>query len=368
MRKGTTALGLVAFGGILWFNYTTHQLRIMPPTDELSKRPTPSVENELAYIPALSEAFLLKNAESLGYFERSAKASGCQIWTNSSSSEIYNDLQSYLKQLEDYNQRLQTFSLYNVTDVRHHLTDNTSNDICSQLRLDPNGLEGIFGQNQHLSKSIRSGFVEPLLPPMRHPKLCFERRKYLLNMEYMVHDFEHMCRRLKKHSRIVLIDMGAALDFRQRTQPAVYLTDIYAKFGLPFDHVFAYEKKPTDPETAYDLIPSKLRASYHWFNVGVESNTTSERNPFKMVKEHFVKDDLIVVKLDIDAHWIEVPLAEQLRDNADELGIDQFYFEHHCFLKELFPDWKRQAKGSIGESMELFSDLRKNGVAAHFWV
>lgn len=46
-------------------------------------------------------------------------------------------------------------------------------------------------------------------------------------------------------------------------------------------------------------------------------------------ENYFVKDDDLIV-----SQRIEVTLAVQLGDHADELGIDQCYFEHHCFLGE----------------------------------
>jgi len=76
------------------------------------------------------------------------------------------------------------------------------------------------------------------------------------------------------------------------------------------------------------------------------------------------------VKLDIDTPSIELPLVLQLLEDKDGVYskiIDQFYFEHHVHLGELKRNWKRKVNGTVGESLELFTNLRKRGIPAHFW-
>ena len=76
------------------------------------------------------------------------------------------------------------------------------------------------------------------------------------------------------------------------------------------------------------------------------------------------------MKLDIDTSSVEVPLALQLLEDKDGVYskiIDQFYFEHHVHLGELKNSWSRSMNGTVGESLELFSNLRKKGIPAHYW-
>jgi hypothetical protein len=75
-------------------------------------------------------------------------------------------------------------------------------------------------------------------------------------------DFATICRSLKPTSRNILVDMGASLNFHGNKTPAIYLTDMYAKFGLPFDHVYAFEITRIEPEKVYQKI-DKLMAAYH---------------------------------------------------------------------------------------------------------
>ena len=319
------------------------------------------------YTPSIMEQYVLDHADELGYndAQREKMGHGCPIWTDQSKSEIYQNLVTYRQELAEYNRLLRNFN-HSIKDLRHHLGD--ENDICSTLELHPNGLEGIFSKNS-LSYSPKSGYVEPLLPPMRDPDFCFNGRK-LLSMEYLVHDFAAMCRKLLPTSRTILVDMGASLDFHGSVgQPAIYLLHIFQKFGFHFDHVYAYEITQNEPSRVFELVPASLQAAYHWINVGVNPDPASPLNPLSMILDNYNEDDFIVVKLDIDTPSVEMPLANQLlNDPRFQNRVDSFYFEHHIFLKELESSWGGGVSGSIKDSLDLFHNLRRKGISAHSWV
>ena len=104
---------------------------------------------------------------------------------------------------------------------------------------------------------------------------------------------------------------------------------------------------------------------------GVTHEEGHRLNPLHSILSAFDEDDFIVVKLDIDTSFIEVPLAQQLlaggKDGIYHKLIDQFYFEHHVHLGELANSWRSSMKGSIKDTLDLFYGLRKIGVPAHFW-
>ena len=109
-----------------------------------------------------------------------------------------------------------------------------------------------------------------------------------MSLQYVVHDFAQMCRKLKRHSRIVLVDMGASLSFHGgQDSPAINLTEIYRKFGMPFDHIYAYEMTPTQPMQVVEKLPEHLQAAYHWINVGVSADRDSRVNPFNMILKNY---------------------------------------------------------------------------------
>jgi hypothetical protein len=326
------------------------------------------------YLPAPSERYVIEHAVELGY-DSQDWAKGCSIWGNATPSEISPGLHALLDELRDYNERLNKFQP--VSDLRKMLRDNDDGhnaNICDALELHEKGLQGIFSSGE-ISLTSNGGYVEPLLPPMRHPEYCFYGDRKLLDLGYLVHDFAYMCKKLKRTSRTILIDMGASLDFHERwndlkDMPAVYLMELYRKFGFPFDHIYAFEKLGADPAQVYSRLPEHWLTSYHWINVGVDADPNSRLNPLKWILDSFEEDDLIVVKLDIDTPAIELPLVLQmLNDDRYNNLVDQFYFEHHVKLYELGRYWTANgATGSIRDSLNLFAGLRAKGIASHFWV
>ena len=99
---------------------------------------------------------------------------------------------------------------------RFHLSDSVRENFkrgrrdCNHLKIHSVGLDRIF-QKTSLSRGP-FGRIEPLLPPLRHPSLCTDRTQ-LMNLEYLVHDFQHMCTDLTATSRVMLFDLGASLSF-----------------------------------------------------------------------------------------------------------------------------------------------------------
>jgi hypothetical protein len=178
----------------------------------------------------------------------------------------------------------------------------------------------------------------------------------------------------------VVVFLGASLAYHgtqasrglgTEAPPALVLLDLYRKFGVKFDHIYAYEMKPHESMEVFEQLPDHYQAAYHWINVGVSSHNESKHNPLKMLKQNYEEDDMVIVKLDVDTPELERELAEQVK-NDPELAklIDHFYFEHHVFQKELQAFWGR-GEGiveTVAESMELFTQLREHGVPAHFWV
>jgi hypothetical protein len=217
------------------------------------------------YIPASTEDFIMKHLTDLNLDlgrNRTTKgdlnnlkknlaresSSGCNFWKNPAltTAETFKQLRAFRKELQDYYVLVDEFQ--EISDVRQLLDGD--NSACQLLELHPKGLLGIF-PSQQLSLTS-SGHVEPLLPPMRHPDFCFQPEKNLMNLRYLVHDFAAMCRKLKRHSRIVLVDMGASLTFHHDAMsPTIYLTEVYRKFGMPFDHIYAYESTPTAPQKVF---------------------------------------------------------------------------------------------------------------------
>ena len=372
--------------------YTTRSVRILrAAVDEchadskevlnniaLKEPPQPAtIDNEYNsyYVPASTEEYIYRHADDLGYNTTAHRQTspGCPIWRdpNVTTDVVHTDLMQYIIDLDEYTKRVREFSPKNnnTKDLRILLREKSADEVCSDLDLHHEGVKGLFAKSGQLSYTPTSGFVEPLLPPMRHPAFCEQGRRRLFDLSYIVHDFGAMCRKLKPTSRIVLFDLGASLRFARTESPAVYLTALYHKFGMPFDHIYAYEITPTEPKIVFDSVPPELLPAYHWINVGVDAATGSRLNPYTTLLDKYDEDDLIVIKMDIDTPSLELPLARQLLED-DRLAklVDQFYFEHHVHLTEMAGYWGSAMAGSTKDSLELFRSLRDKGIPAHFWV
>jgi len=332
-----------------------------------------TAEKFKGYKPSSCEQYIVEHAEQLGYASDS-DPSGCAIWNDpdTTNKDIYEGLRSYANDLDQYITAVKNFQP--IPDLLTSIKNgNGDYSVCATAKLNPggSGLNALFPSNQ-LSLT-KSGYIEPLTPPMRFHKICEDVRKHLLSMDYLVHDFETMCHNLKPTSKRILIDMGASLSFHnKRGQPIVTLLELYEKFGFSFDHIYALEIAFTPPEEVYkELLPEKYFASYHWINTGVSHEEGNRMNPLNSILQKFDEDDFIVVKLDIDTNSIEVPLAKQLLEGGDNRIyhrlIDQFYFEHHVHLGELGGSWEEPTSGTIKDSLDLFYGLREKGIPAHFW-
>jgi hypothetical protein len=367
-------------------------------------------EEQYVYTASHAEQFLLDHPSVYGFNTTGNQtSSACRLWrssggpntNNPSNPQLFQLLQQYRGYLKPINDlRLQL--LNDVTSPKRH-------DVCQRVNLHANGVQGFFTNSSSsssrsssstsatsstrtmLSHSTAAGFMEPLLPPMRHPNFCRQDDNigfnfgYLLDLSYLVHDFYTLCRNHIKlqgrHSppRIVLFDLGASLNFHHlsssdssvQQEPMMQIIALFAKFGFPFDHIYAYEKKATDPQVVFgERLPVALMPAYHWINVGVVAEPGHRLNPFTTLLEKYTKDDIVIVKLDIDTPSIEGPLAHQLLADHGRLAkiIDHFYFEHHVYMEELSYNWGGSMQGSIQDSLQLFHSLRQAGVAAHFWV
>ena len=364
-------------------------------------------DNHKGYAPSTCEKYIVDHAEELGYASLT-NPSGCTIWKDikATNEEIYNQLQSYSSDLDNYNEAVRNFEP--ISDMMIGIKGGNY-DVCSSAKLHPDGLIGLFPSKQ-LSLT-KSGYIEPLTAPMCSHKYCHNKSiANLMLLDYLVHDYETMCRNLKPTSKRVLFDLGTTLDLgRTNGLPVMQkLMDEYEKFGFRFDHIYAFEITPKNTTHLFKkLLPDKYFAAYHWINVGkiqhfsvfvmviilldtaahlfaiaysfegVSSERGDKMNPINSILAKFDEDNFIVFKLDIDKASIEIPLAQQLL-NGGTNGIyhrlvDQFYFEHHVHIKEMRPFWGLQKNGkvhwngTIKDSLDLFHGLRSKGVPAHFW-
>jgi len=325
---------------------------------------TQHVATNSTYNPSSIETYLMDNLVNLGFDIEAKNVSGCNIWKDK-KIDIHEDLFVYATALDKYNKAITKFE--EVPDVMDSIqaSQNGSNEICKSLRVHPDGIQAFFPEE--LLSHGTSGFMEPLTPPMRHHSYCWKGRS-LFKQDFILHDFEAMCKKLKPTSKRVFIDIGASMN-REKNPLVTFLAE-FKKFGFHFDHIYAFEVAAFDAKDVYkNILPDEYMANYHWINTGVEAGKEDKMNPLHSILRKFKEDDFIIIKLDIDTPAIELPLATQLlEDESLHPLVDLFYFEHHVFMAEMAKWWTRSMAGSIKDTMDLFHGLRQKGVSAHFWI
>ncbi len=241
-----------------------------------------SKQKDFVYIPASTEEYIMNHFEELGFnIENYKEVKGCPIWLEpeASTQENYDNLRAYLNELAIFSAKMEEFDkpVPNFVETIRRMNGNGSSssitdqvELCKIVRPHPDGIQALFPSKQ-LSLTP-AGYAEPLLTPMRHPEYCSEVNLHnLLRLDYLIHDFEQMCLNLKPHSKAVLVDMGASLEFHGARQepPIVNFLKTFEKFGFYFDHIYAAEITPFDSKDVFTkLLPKKYFTSYHWMNAG----------------------------------------------------------------------------------------------------
>jgi len=393
-------------------------------------------EHNNQYIPAKAEQHVIdiKNHND--------NRSGCLIWNE--KSQLRDDLAVWKRELHHYNEQLKK-KYYFAPDLRTLLDDDENNreQVCREFADPPpaaatthvqsstynmllsefsssdpktvelkkmksmrgrnldtrhggtqssraNLMKEYFHESQQLSYSSKQGYMEPLLPPLRHPDMCTptvctskpclpgsSRGNHVSDLDYLIEDFGHICRNvLHKKMRTVFVDMGA---LTYHVEETIQTIEKYRRFGIHFDHIYSYDNAAnnnddnTNVQDVYGNIPAHMRMPLHLINIPISAEEDHDGNPWTMLMENFEPDDFIVVKLDIDTRSVDMPLFRQLLENPklQEL-VNVFYFEHRVQMDEMQSYWGQHSSGltngTITGSLEMFQSLRKAGVAAHYWI
>lgn len=160
------------------------------------------------------------------------------------------------------------------------------------------------------------------------------------------------------------------------------LRAMYKKNCLEFDHVWAWEARKmglrADGSSKWwDRVPEGAKSRLTFYN---EPVNMSDASALGVLKREARPEDFVAFKLDIDSPELEL---EVMRTIANDQGyaelIDELFFEYHMVgssdVNGLGTYWNRfsakgQPKAPPGqpEAVALLSQLRQQGIRAHFWV
>lgn len=363
IKPNRQKLLLVPFLFAWFFLLVINNVRNLTITVTKSKFQTPQ-ESVKYYSPSHLEKEIMQKAASEFHFDQK-KADDCFFYQSDSRlSQEYNE---YKVMLQSYTDEVNKAD-FRKTDIRY-LTEEAKEGACVAFDAI---LNNHFRNKTRLSRTY-GVYIEPLLPPLRHPRLCEvkkRRNRWLLNIDYLVHDFGEICRNLETASRTVFIDLGASLEFHNKSyhNPTVSLMGLYERFGIKFDHYYAFEQTNIPPDRAFQSIPENLIPAYHWFNVPVEAHSKSRQNPWNSILVQYSSNDFVVIKLDIDTPEIEIALVHQLLQEEFSGLVDQLYFEYHVNTEKMNEYWGGKVEDTLYDSLALFTSLRQKGISAHSWV
>lgn len=168
---------------------------------------------------------------------------------------------------------------------------------------------------------------------------------------------------LKTKKRRVLIDIGA----NGFLASPKYLIDSYAVF-LPFTHVIMVEPEPHFSAT----VPTSYSSRYNitFLQIYIEVATGSKTDIVSLLPTLVNKDDLVVLKFDVDPNrFAKGPtmewgfLFDLMRSPKVAALVDEIYIELHFHFPEL--DWAHYH--SNWEGLDVFRALRELGIVVHCW-
>jgi len=212
--------------------------------------------------------------------------------------------------------------------------------------------------------------IEPLVGHMRHPYglpactpsgvagVSVQDRAYLMLM-----GDDAAATRARYPGRAILLDAGT----NKYESSLGYLIPAYARLGIHFDAVYAWEARPANGTAYWASVPADVKPHLHFYNDRVTPEPGSAMNPVDWIRDMHRPGDYIVFKLDIDNDVVESKLIQQVLalDNAGDI-IAEMFFEKHYSAADMKPYF-----GSPGTkypaALRLMHELRTKGVRAHFW-
>ena len=218
--------------------------------------------------------------------------------------------------------------------------------------------------------------IEPLAGLLRNPYFCLKGEEFLVDKGYLLIP-KNVSKRMEhlpnnRAPKAFLFDLGASLytsGIGGASQQ--WFVDMYESKGIQFDGVYAWEASPHPPKEVWELIPGRLKPVYHWYNIPVNPVPGNTDNPLEYIKRTAVKEDYVILKIDIDNSDIEEELIQQLLVSNELLDlVDDFFFEHHVDTKPMYPYWGHGSRlnKTLKHAYQVLTTLRNVGVLAHAWV
>jgi hypothetical protein len=223
---------------------------------------------------------------------------------------------------------------------------------------------------------IYNEYIEPLVAGLRHPLVQCHNGGAPLNSlpPFVFRGYVIPPPERPRSSKMLYFDAGASSWDEGDGGPSLkYFTKIWARQGIDFDAVRAYEMNTT-AEVFSATVPEEFRERTVFQQCAVSSSPeeASSDHPFLPLEISRIAqdDDYVLFKLDIDSPLIEDGSIRYILKH--DTKVDEIAWEHHVsgnpIMKRI---WKRGgvvADMTLRESYELFLQMRQKGIRAHSWV
>ena len=171
--------------------------------------------------------------------------------------------------------------------------------------------------------------------------------------------------------RALLFDLGStrwqSAPFATGLTGLVWLVDAYARLGVNFDGIYAWEAVGKPARDYFNDMPVEIASRTHFYNLPVSDVGGEIDDVLAVIKTVALPGDFVVVKLDIDAVHLEERIALRLLEEEVSELVGDLYFEHHVDQDVMRGWWGPIDLRDLYDSMALFSALRKRGIRAHSW-
>jgi len=158
--------------------------------------------------------------------------------------------------------------------------------------------------------------IEPLVGLLRHPLIC-ESDTFLTNKSYMLVDAWSLSQTsrttISPDPKIMYFDAGASIwdsGFGGASQS--WFHGVFENLCLPFSDMFMWEAINHDPKNVFNLLPGRLKSSYRWFNIFLQTQIESWDNPLNHLLKEAHKEDIVIFKIDFDSVDVEEELISQI--------------------------------------------------------
>lgn len=255
--------------------------------------------------------------------------------------------------------------------------------------------------------TVRLVPIEPLVGPLRHPYHdCVKKSSTAQSKDFLLPSWRSEVAAWRvavqapaAQPKSFFFDCGASLyNAGSGGASQSWFVNGYAKRGLAFDRVLAWEYENHTDVAIRQQLPPALRARMRiyrdphadsvragccaadglsYFNFGIDGAIGSHRNPLTHLRAIATPADFVVLKLDVDNPAIELSIVEQILGDASLARlIDEFYWEHvvRNSPMERF-GWghdlhrmKPADRQNLHDSYRYFGRLREMGIRAHSWV